>query len=72
MSGGNTGLNLAVSVLTIYVIFGPIILLAIYAFFDRLAEKEGKRPAQKNGGGYKDKDPALWSDEDVNRYIAER
>ena len=69
MSEENTTVSLAVSVLAIYVIFGPIILLSIYAFFDRLAEKQGKKPFSKEDQGLQDKDPALWSDADVRKFI---
>ncbi len=69
MSEANTTVSLAISVLAIYVIFGPIILLSIYAFFDRLAEKEGKKPVSKNDQDFQDKDPSLWSDADVQKYI---
>ncbi|MFP4237466.1 MAG: hypothetical protein ACLFRQ_08000 [Desulfonatronovibrio sp.] len=71
MSGANTTLNLALTVLAIYVLFGPIILLSIYAFFDRLAEKEGRKPVKKNETDLKTKDPALWTAQDIRHYLEE-
>lgn len=71
MSGGNTALNLAMSVLAIYLLFGPMILLGIYACFDRLAEKEG-RSARKNQEKQKKTDPALWNDSDLAAYLREK
>ena len=69
MNGANTTLNLALSVLAIYVLFGPIILLGIYAFFDRLAEKQGRKPGKKSEADLKTKDPALWTGQDVRKYF---
>lgn len=69
MSEGNTGFYLAISVLTIYVIFGPVILLGVYSFFDWLAEKERKNVSPKENSSYLDKNPDLWSEEDVRKYL---
>lgn len=67
----NIGIVIAASVLVIYIILGPLVILGIYAFFDRMAENaekghEGDRPKMTKP---EDKDPALWSEREVRCHL---
>ncbi len=64
----NTGVLIAAAVAALYLIFGPIILLAIYAFFDRMADKK-YADTRRSGFSMTDKDPALWTARDVLQYM---
>ena len=68
MEQTNTSVSLALSMLVIYLIFGPLILMAIYAVFDRLAEKQAKKP-DVGSGHYSIKDPSSWTEDDIRRYL---
>lgn len=67
-----TAVRMGVAVLAIYIIFGPLILLLIYSLFDRLAEKEGRSRVENKDADYNSKDPALWSAQDVQRFLKEQ
>ena len=58
---------IAIDVILLYTILGPLVLLALYVLFDVLTGKgsgiHGK-PAQAVGK----KDPALWTQEDVDAF----
>ena len=56
-----TGSLIAIDVLLLYLIFGPVVLLGIYVLFDSI-DPAGK--PQKNASP--EKDPALWTSEDVD------
>ena len=65
----NVGMIIAGAVLAIYLIFGPLVLLGIYVFFDRMAEKgETINPVRKNVSA-EDKNPELWSAGDVRQHL---
>lgn len=64
MDGPSTGGAIIKYMGLIYLIGGPLILLGIYTFFDWLAEKPIK-PSKSSDK----KDPALWNEKDVRRYI---
>ncbi len=73
MGETNIGLTIAITTAFIYIIFGPLILLGIYAFFDWLAEKGPKKPEQQDDQKtYKDKDPSLWTDNDIREYLKQK
>lgn len=67
-----TGPLIAIDVMLLYIILGPVVLLGIYVLFDFLepAEKapDGKDPTgqtkQKDAGP--EKDPALWTTEEID------
>ncbi len=67
----NIGMLIAASVLVIYIILGPIVILGIYVFFDRMAEKaeNTEETGIRKSVLPEDKDPALWSDRDVRLYL---
>ena len=70
----NIGLIIAAGVVVIYIILGPLVILGVYAFFDRLAEKAGEASV-RNGQQMlppHEKDPALWTDEEVRVYLAKK
>lgn len=67
----NIGIVIAASVMVIYIILGPLVILGIYAFFDRMAENAEN---EYESGVHKiapqeDKDPALWSEQDVRKHF---
>lgn len=64
----NTSLILAAGVAGIYIIFGPLVVLAIYIFFNRMAEAPD-RQAPRRSSLPGEKDPALWTPEDVGQYL---
>jgi hypothetical protein len=61
----NTRSLLAIDVMLLYVIFGPVVLLGIYVLFDAI-DPTGKNPIGKSQkDASPEKDPALWTSEDV-------
>jgi hypothetical protein len=64
------GLLIAGGVLALYVIIGPLILLAIYTLFDRLSQK--KESGRVQASSFKDKDPALWTKSDAKGFVREQ
>ncbi|MBC7357627.1 MAG: hypothetical protein H5U10_03715 [Desulfacinum sp.] len=68
------GVYLAVGMVAIYVLFGPLVLLGLYIFFDRLAESgpEGPAPATGGNGQERRKDASLWTQGDAERYVRDR
>lgn len=62
---------LAINVILLYTILGPLVLFAIYILFDFL----GKPPdlnRSKNIKTLKKKDPALWTIDEINSYINQK
>lgn len=60
---------IAIQVTVLYIILGPLVLLAIYVLFDTLAnpkEPDGNR----QDGAATVKDPALWTDEDISTQVS--
>ena len=66
----NTGLIIAIGVVAIYVLFGPLVLLGIYMFIDHLAEGNRPWPDQTKTATEK-KDPAIWNLSDTRRFREE-
>ncbi len=64
----NIGLIIAAGVLVIYLVLGPIVIMGIYSFLDRMAEKAGEQEKTDSTPRGK-KDPALWTSRDVRRYM---
>lgn len=63
-----TGPLIAIDVMLLYIIFGPVVLLGIYVLFDSI-DPIGKDPtgtAKKNVSA--EKDPALWTSEEVDAH----
>lgn len=55
-----TGPLIAVDVLLLYLILGPVVLLGIYVLFDSL------EPTGTIKKDTSEKDPALWTSEDID------
>lgn len=70
MDGSSTSFMLAAGVGGIYLVFTPLVLLGIYIFIDRLADR-GREP-RRAGASYEQKDPALWRPADVRQYLKDR
>ena len=62
-----TGSLIAIDVLLLYVIFGPVVLLGIYVLFDSI-DPAGK--PQKDASP--EKDPALWTSDEMDANGFER
>ena len=56
---------IAIYVVLLYAVLGPLVLFAIYVLFDGLEKLAAKPVAQKDTR----KDPALWGWEDVDRFV---
>ncbi len=56
---------IAIDVILIYIIMGPLVLFATYVIFDSLLEIH----TEKSSKVKEKKDPALWTDEDVDNLI---
>jgi len=58
---------IAIGIIAIYTIFGPLILYGIYALLDSLSQKKESPNADRERD--KKDDPALWSGNDVKDYF---
>ena len=65
----NVGLIIAVAILVLYTVLGPIVLLGYYAFFDAMAEKPDENGLRDN---IKHDDPDLWNMADVRKYLKQQ
>lgn len=62
------GLLIAVGVVTLYALIGPLVLFGIYTLFDSMTlGKERKDPKAKTY--LENKDPALWTDQEITLYF---
>ena len=59
---------LIIGLLSVYTLLGPFILLFIYIYLDRFAENKKKKHIITPD----EKDPALWTSEDVKSYLRGR
>lgn len=57
---------IAVDVILLYTLLGPLVLFAVYVLFDRIS-KDHRPPGPKAGPSKKD--PALWSDQDIDDFL---
>jgi hypothetical protein len=56
---------IAVDVILLYTLLGPLVLFAVYVLFDRISTDKGPgHPA-----GPAKKDPALWSARDIDDFF---
>lgn len=68
----NTSLAIILGVGAIYFFFAPLVLLGIYMFVGRLAEgDDSEERSRHRKPSYEEKDPAIWSPEDVRQYLKE-
>jgi|GEM_PF-2439870 len=63
------GIQLAVDVLSIYFLLGPLVFLGLYIFFDRLAEQEPDVFKKKDD---KVDHPDLWAPEEIDAYLKKK
>jgi hypothetical protein len=63
------GLLIAAGVVILYTLVGPLVLFGIYTLFDSLTHSEDKK-SSKVQASLDSKDPALWSEEDLDRYFS--
>jgi hypothetical protein len=64
----DAGHLIAINFTFLYIIFGPLVLFAIYVMFDYFAKLDEFEIGQSDHApGVKD--PALWTSEDINAYI---
>jgi hypothetical protein len=59
---------IAIDVVLLYTIFGPLVLFAIYVLFDSL-NRSGSPDKNQPGATTGKKDPALWTGEDIDVYM---
>jgi len=59
------GTLIAVNILLLYTLLGPVVLFAIYVLFDFL-NKPAKRQAVATPS---EKDPTLWTREDIDTHL---
>lgn len=60
----SAGPLIAINVLLLYTVLGPMVLLGIYTLFDFLGEQPAGAFGQNASGV---KDPSLWTQRDLNR-----
>ena len=63
------GVYLAIAVISIYVIFGPFVLLVLYVLFDRFIEREPE-PVLLNRQN--SNDPSLWTERDIKKILKKK
>jgi len=56
---------IAIDVVLLYTILGPLVIFSIYVLFDSLYGSGRKQPV----GAVEKKDPALWTHEDIDTYL---
>ena len=56
------GLLIAAGVILIYTVLGPLVIFALNALFDSLAQGRDKQDKQRQA---QEQDPALWTEEQV-------
>lgn len=58
--------QIAINITLLYTILGPLLIFAIYVLFDSLYGSDSK---QAGLHGAEEKDPALWNNEEIDRYM---
>ena len=62
----DAGHLIATQVTLLYFVLSPLVLLAIYVLFDALSKPGADAAPQETVDG---KNPALWTDEDLNTHM---
>lgn len=57
---------IAIDVILLYTLLGPLVLFAVYVAFDFLSQTGGKQPDETT----QKKDPALWTGVDISDYFS--
>ena len=63
---------IAIDVVLLYTIFGPLVLFAIYVFFDSLYQStisESRHQGKHQNRTIKKKDSALWTKRDIDVHM---
>lgn len=63
----SAGPLIAINVLLLYTVLGPMVLLGIYTLFDFLGEQA---PGISDSAGSSPRDPALWTQKDLDRLFS--
>jgi len=63
----DAGHLIAINVTLLYAILGPLVLVAIYVLFDSLA-KSGETKGNQQPSKGAQKDPALWTDDELTAH----
>lgn len=64
----DAGHVIALNIILLYTILGPLVLLAIYVLFDSLAKPGGMESGRQDAEA-EIKDPAVWTGEDINEHM---
>lgn len=59
---------IAINVVLLYAIFGPLVLLAVYVLFDSLCGS-GRRNKNQPDSVIQKKDPAVWAGDDIDDHM---
>ncbi|MBC2704940.1 MAG: hypothetical protein HGJ91_10420 [Desulfobacula sp.] len=62
------GALIAIGVVLLYTVLGPLVLFAIYVLFDSLY-KSGRPGKNQQDKTIEKKDPALWTSEDIDVHM---
>lgn len=62
------GPMIAINVVLLYTILGPLVLLGIYVLFDSL-DRSGSQGKQQKNGATDNKNPALWTSEKASEFV---
>lgn len=65
------GYLIAIEVTLLYTLLGPVVLLAIYVFFDVFSTDDGKQGTSRNMDTQKPlADPAVWTNDEITTYLS--
>lgn len=64
----DAGHLIATNLVLLYTILGPLVLFAIYVLFDSFSKPGGPETDQQDKAAG-EKDPELWTNEDINEHM---
>ena len=64
-------LLIAIGVLGLYIVLGPLVILGISVYLDRLMGASRNQQKRRAKLTHEEKDPAVWSAKDVQAYLVE-
>ena len=65
-------LLIAIGVLVLYIVLGPLVILAISVYLDRLMHSAQSQGKPEKTPVPEDKDPVVWQAKDVHAYLSDR
>ena len=65
-------LLIAIGVLVLYIVLGPLVILGISVYLDRLMHSAQSQGKPENNPRPKEKDPVVWQAKDVHAYLSDR